>query len=253
MANSTGKAGTEGTGGVGKAGTGTGTGGGAKAGTGTRANTLVTLLTHLQHSLDTVENRALRNGVAGAYSVETRVDVAHLRGRRDMVKELLASGALVESQAGLQVLFMLPASFVRAYAGLFERALREAGGAVSGKGIEHDRGSGRAPGKQGMALGSETALQAQGGGKKWKEPQLPISTELQDFKTAMDRELLELSGRIATRLERRGAKSSGAKSAGSGAESRSEGICPGVGCKRFTKSNWKFCPNCGTQLRSAVG
>lgn len=203
-----------------------------------RANTLVTLLTHLQHSLDTAEGKATRAGVAGPQAVENRIDVAYLRGRRDMVKELLVSGGLVESQAGIQVLFMLPAAFVRAYAGLFERTLREAGGAVSGKGIEHDRGSGKAKGRSGMALGSENALQAKGGGKKWKEQQLPInSSQLLSFKTSLDVELLELSGRIEARMK-----------AGKGSSAGGAGVCKGVGCKRFTRREWKFCPSCGTQL-----
>ena len=207
-----------------------------------RANTLVTLLTHLQHSLDTAEGKATRAGVAGPQAVENRIDVAYLRGRRDMVKELLVSGGLVESQAGIQVLFMLPAAFVRAYAGLFERTLREAGGAVSGKGIEHDRGSGKAKGRSGMALGSENALQAKGGGKKWKEQQLPInSSQLLSFKTSVDVELLELSGRIEARLKAKG----GAKGGTAGGTA---GVCKGVGCKRFTRREWKFCPSCGTQL-----
>lgn len=172
----------------------------------------------------------------------------YLQGRRDALAELRASGGVARSVFALQVLFCLPDSFVVSYEALWDRATSGDLGAVAGRGVEQDKGSGRASGQTGMVLGSETRLQAGGGGKKYKKPTDTLgSSAALALKTAVDKELVDLAGRISREL---GAKGAGNQATGRTGSSgaRSGNVtpkCGNPGCGRFVKADWRFCPKCG--------
>lgn len=179
----------------------------------------------------------------------------YLRGRRDALSELRASGGVARSVLALQVLFCLPDDFIKAYEQLFDTATSGQIGSVSGKGVEMDKGSGRASGKKnGIVLGSESGLQAQGGGKKWRPPtNLLGSDKALKLKTAVDKELADVGVRIFRELAAIG-KSSSASSE----DNRADGVgtrrgfnpkCRGAGCGRFLKVEYRYCPACGTEVR----
>lgn len=178
----------------------------------------------------------------------------YLRGRRDALHELRASGGVTRSVLALQVLYCLPDSFVIAYEQLFDAATSGAVGAVSGKGVEQDKGSGRATGKKnGIVLGSETGLQAAGGGKRWRTPTDFLGSDRAlATKTAVDKELHDLAATILRELQSSKKSSGGDDQSFPGRRSSAVGTtrkCKGSGCGRFLAPGHKFCPQCGTPTR----
>lgn len=172
----------------------------------------------------------------------------YLRGRRDGVSDLRAAGGVSRSVVAIQVMYCLPDSFVQAYEQLFDTATSGAIGAVSGKGVEQDKGSGRATGKaNGIVLGSQTGLQAQGGGKQWRTPTSFLgSDKALELKTAVDRELAGLATKIFGELLLKGTDPAETGQGNAGSPK-----CKGSGCGRFVKREWKYCPSCGMELRPA--
>lgn len=182
------------------------------------------------------------------------------RGRRDAIRELYESGGLPQSQLGLEILFLLPDPFVKFYSSLFHQALT--GGdsrAVSGTGggIEKSRGK-----RNGIVLGSESGLQAQGTGKRYKNPTNMVgSLAALRTKETLDKELAELVrlGTNALRRYRSKADSMGQPSTeGHGAADsvRCHGKYLGRnghmrGCGRFVRQGWNFCPTCGTRVEQS--
>lgn len=195
---------------------------------------------------------------------------AYLQGRRDAIRELYESGGLAESQVGLEVLYLLPDSFVDFYSKLFHKALTGGtSGAISGKG----GGPNKAPGAPGMVLGSDTRLQAAGGGKKWKNPSGNLGSDTaMRVKAQVDKELELLVGMGSDALKQRSGPRSkvdnGSEPAGvevnSADSERTTGAstaqCRGKievrngpdtvvkGCGKFLKRGWKFCPTCGSEV-----
>lgn len=191
-------------------------------------------------------------------SVEEEVDWQHLymKGRRDALHELRASGGVGRSMHGAAVLYCLPDSLVLAYEQLWDAIMvGESGGAMGRSGTE---GVGKAPGAPGMVLGSENRLQAAGGGKKWKERKVPIALNdrMLELKTAVDKELADLAAVIVRELARytkpsatrQGNGDTGTRGAGGQGHTRVVGKCKGTGCGRFLKAGWKFCPMCGAEV-----
>lgn len=193
--------------------------------------------------------KALAGGRKGAratgYTAREDID-PYLRGRRDAIHELRASGGVSRSVVGIQVMYCLPDLFVKAYEELWDTATSGAIGAVSGKGVEQDKGSGRATGKaNGIVLGSETGLQAAGGGKTWRNPTDFLGSDRAlALKTSVDKELQDLGALVVREL---GALRK--RSAVTGSKRPLTPKCTGHGCGRFLKSGWKFCPVCGTERR----
>lgn len=187
------------------------------------------------------------------------VDWQHLymKGRRDALHELRASGGLGRSMHGAAVLYCLPDSLVLAYEQLWDAVMvGESGGAMGRSGTE---GVGKAAGAPGMALGSENRLQAGGGGKKWKERKVPIALNdrMLELKTAVDKELADLAAVIVRELARYTKPSATQRDSlgnldtgtqGAGGHTRVVGKCKGTGCGRFLKAGWKFCPMCGAEV-----
>jgi len=181
-----------------------------------------------------------------AFGYTSKESDPYLRGRRDAIHELRASGGVTRSVVAIQVMYCLPDSFVIAYEQLFDTATSGAIGAVSGKGVEQDKGSGRATGKKnGIVLGSETGLQASGGGKQWRNPTDFLGSDRAlALKTAVDRELAGLATRIFGELRLKGTDP-----AETGRGNAGSPKCKGSGCGRFVKREWRFCPSCGLELR----
>lgn len=183
-------------------------------------------------------------------------EVAYLAGRRAMAYELLQSGGLAEAKLGTEILFLLPDSFVEFYGSLFHQALR-----VGDSSVMHGRSGGleKAKGQTGMALGSDTQLQAQGSGKKYKNTPMAIGSEralkvkeridqglrelVLDAKRSMSRSRMDNtsggSGNFAGQKQCRGAYMIPAGLPGSGEAKK---------CRRFLKDDWDFCPTCGTRV-----
>lgn len=175
----------------------------------------------------------------------------YLQGRRDAIRELYESGGLPDSQVGLEVLYLLPDSFVQFYQQLFHKALSGAdGSAISGKG----GGANKAIGAPGMVLGSETRLQAAGGGKKWKNPTNMLGSEkAMRVKAQVDKELEQLVGIGSDALRskaRQGAEpSTPVLSQCRGKVTVTNGPDTVVkGCGKFLKRGWKYCPTCGSEV-----
>lgn len=163
----------------------------------------------------------------------------YMQVRREVLRDLAASGGVARSMVFTQLLYLLPDEFVVAYEDLFEVALGTDGGAraVSGAQTGIEKGKGQT---QGVVLGSDNRLQAGGGGKKWKERRLPLGSEAGlKLKTAVDKELMSLASKITgelTALAQRNTR------AGMNLK------CKGAGCGRFLKAEYRFCPRCGTRV-----
>lgn len=164
-------------------------------------------------------------------------------GYRTHAFELVESGGLPESRVGLEVLFMLPSSFVNFYSDLFGRALRVDDGSVM-----HGRSGGleKAAGAKGMMLGSEVGTQAKGGGKKWKNTPMAIGNEQAlKVKEKVDAGLQALIQDCQPNLT----KGPGAVEAlqCTGTLAGQVGLNGEVKkCRQFLKASWKYCPACGT-------
>lgn len=182
-----------------------------------------------------------------------------IAGYRAHAMEMRETGLMSSNRLGMEILYLLPDDFLDMYQRLFHRALSGGDGA-SVMGGTKSGGLEKAAGATGMVTGSETKLQAQGSGKKYKNTPMFIAgdgTELRT-KTAVDKELLALVGHVAG-LERRRAEEarSGAPGPKGNLASLSR-LCGGrawnerVGemqaCTRFLSGAWKFCPTCGTRV-----
>lgn len=195
-------------------------------------------------------------------------------GRRSLAYELAESGLLGSGRLGLEILYLLPDSFVIFYESLFHQALSGGGG----ESVMHGRSGGveKAHGRVGMQLGSsDRGGQASGSGKKWKNTPMFVGNEVAlGVKVAMDRGLEDLvrDAKRALAEERelgldlsgdvRGGQGQGGKGGegttkpqgqGGVRDGKSRGAtkgnarCKGAGCGRFMKAGWKFCPECGTR------
>lgn len=155
----------------------------------------------------------------------------YLRGRRDVVKDLHASGGMHGKVAANELLLLLPPTFVHAYERLFWRALSTgSGGGAGGK-----EGIDKARGNTGTVLGSETRLQASGTGKKYKNTGFLVASEKAlARKNWVDQKLMDLVKDIEASMR---------------GESLRTRQCVGQSCKRMLDRKWEFCPSCGTPTR----
>jgi len=197
------------------------------------------------------------------------LDGAYLAGYRAHAYEMLQSGGLAESRLGLEILYLLPADFVKFYSALFHRAL-----VVRDESVMHGRsgGLGKAKGAQGIVTGSDVGAQAKGSGKKWKNTPMAVGNEVAlRVKEGVDKELIALV-RSGTR-QLSAAKTAQGSGTGHGGERTANGgtgalqcngtirvlgvagqgpdgvTAPAVRkCRRFLKDGWEYCPACGTRV-----
>lgn len=209
-------------------------------------------------SPDTVRRLGRNYGKGSGGGSEVRDP--YLQGRRDALRELFESGGLPEAQLGLEVLYLLPDTFVKFYADLFHQALDTNESAASGKGGGIDK----AKGTTGTVLGSESRAQAQGTGKKYRKPKGSIRSEnAMRVKTRVDQELLSLAhlGGIGLRRSKETNHSGTGVTLGQGTNENGRiGQCRGrvegrngdtKGCGKFLKNSWEYCPECGTKVERA--
>jgi len=179
----------------------------------------------------------------------------YLRGKRDMLTEITnklqgkTSGyaGMDRGRVGVELIYCLPDRFVASYELIFNTALTGQLSAVSGTGIERDKSAGRATGKaNGIVLGSESGLQAQGGGKKWRPSHTFLGPDdALAIKAAVDKALDDLSLRIDREMEDMANRR---KDGEKGKLKRGGRKCSGSRCGRFMQPEWRFCPGCGTKV-----
>lgn len=200
----------------------------------------------------------------------------YMNGRRSVWYELMDRGLLNSQKLSTEILFLLPDAFIDFYTTLFHQAL-----STGDSSVMHGKSGGvdKAKGEQGMVTGSDTKLQAQGGGgKRFKNPVMVVKNErAMDAKRMVDKELLRIMGEAGDMLRR--ARLRDNASLGGGRETqgpsaldnqasplrclgykrtwvdRGDGVRPR--CGLFLKGTWKYCPTCGTavadtQLEAAV-
>lgn len=192
----------------------------------------------------------------------------YMAGYRQHAYEMRDQGMLGSQKLAQEIIYLLPDEFVTFYTGLFHQALQIGDSSVmAGK----SGGLDKAKGAQGMVTGSEVKLQAQGSGKRWKNPAYTVGSERAfEIKGLVDRELLRIAGEARGFLVRLAAAemdnggggqkprdnepSMGQTAPGSGAPircggyrrswvDRGDGVRPK--CGTFLKKEWKYCPKCG--------
>lgn len=198
----------------------------------------------------------------------------YMAGRRSLAYELRESGGLSSGRLGLEILYLLPDDFVTFYTKLFHEALDEGlsnkgssgGGGINSLGEELPAAV-ISKGRTGTVLGSDTRLQAQGSGKKYRNTGMTIRSERAlRVKSTVDKALQELT-QDAIRSLRRGIREESAVRSGSngsnafrpastiqgvGESTRSDslpGTCHNRNCRKFLKDSWKFCPQCGESTK----
>lgn len=148
--------------------------------------------------------------------------------RRSIIADLYQAGGWPQGRLSMEVLYLLPKEFTDAYVHLFHSALKEQAPVVSvGKGADE---LGKAAG--GVVKRTGSRLQAQGGGKKYKDHWMISSEKALARKQRVDAKLRELAALMESRP-------------GSHRNERA-GQC-GT-CKKFLQSGWRFCPGCGAGI-----
>jgi hypothetical protein len=146
--------------------------------------------------LDAKAGVEVAGGVPGRHRGSSE---AFYAGRRSLAYELVESGGFNRGRLGLEILYLLPDSFVEAYQNLYHQALT-----LKDESVMHGRSGGleKAAGSTGTRLGSEVGTQASSTGKKWKN--LPISVNdlgAMRVKESVDKELGVLVGVMKRALE----------------------------------------------------
>ncbi len=149
------------------------------------------------------------------------------------VANVLASAGVPQGQLNLEVLFMLPPEFVRAYTRLFDRALLES--VKGGKGPDHGTPKKVDPKWKGKIVGAG----AGGAGKRYRTHWLIRDEQAFRAKGSIDRKLRRLTGDIEKIL---------------GAPDGHELKCSRcntdiTAAKDVMAGNLRFCPSCGCDLR----
>ena len=200
-------------------------------------------------------------------------EMAYLAGRRSMAYELLQSGGLDSGKLGTEILFLLPDQFVEFYASVFHQALR-----VGDSSVMHGRSGGvdKAKGRTGMATEHDEkgrsrgmGAQAGGSGKKYKNTPMAVGSERAlKAKEKLDQGLVELVQDTRRML----AKSRAREALGGSGELPGQRQCTGFRrtwiqnddglnkdglegppkCRQFLKETWRYCPSCGTRVKSST-
>lgn len=147
---------------------------------------------------------------------------------RRRLAEVLSSAGVNANRVALEVLFMLPAEFVRGYSDLFHRALNTT---EDGMGARNDAKS-----ELGRAQG------AGGGGAKAKKGTRGVFL-VRDDRALGEKERVDRTLRKLARQMRDSGNAGTGKSevsrCGEGVEETARG------CGRWVENAWKFCPHCG--------
>lgn len=141
----------------------------------------------------------------------------------------MTSAGVNVNRVSLEVLYMMPADFVRLYIEMFTRALGSADGGTAARGKAAENTG---------ALGKAKRKTAGGQGKKYKEHWVVQDEKALDLKTRVDKRLRALGRDIRKGL------------AGEISEAeRARCVC----CSSYMSADWIYCPSCGTNQREAIG
>lgn len=158
---------------------------------------------------------------------------------RRRLAEVLSSAGVNANRVALEVLFMLPAEFVRGYSDLFHRALNTG---EDGMGERNDSKA-----ELGRAAGKRTE-EGRGAARKGKGSRGVFSIRSDKAlgeKERVDRQLRKLARQMRD-----------AGNAGTGKETVArcgEGVeQEALGCGRWVESSWKYCPHCGKDQKKAA-
>lgn len=167
-------------------------------------------------------------------STNSNLDAIEREVRR-RVSDYMASGGVPHGRIAVEILYMLPPEFVRAYRKVWERALRpDVQGVVAGSGDEKAANSKGERTRQGFAQGAKR-------GKGYANHWVVKDEEALKLKGSIDRKL----GRLASELE---------DSLGKPGKSPGALICEScdtdLSSAREGTGRWRFafCPRCGAQL-----
>lgn len=172
----------------------------------------------------------------------------YLAVRREVLRDLHGSAGLPQGRLSLEVLYLLPDSFVDAYVKLFWEALAEvgSGGAGKGSGEANVVASGVSSERRGHGgKDGHGSLQSRGGGKKYKNTWLLRNEKALKAKDSIDHVLVQLAQEIDGELR---ASRKGGKPSDKGSKVQEAKRCGASGCGRFNGAKSNFCSNCGSAL-----
>jgi hypothetical protein len=166
---------------------------------------------------------------------------------RRRLTEAAAAGGVPHSRASLEVLYLLPESFLREWVALFDAALKLPD-SPAGKGVK-DGELGKAGSGGGTLRGTHKGLRTDssvnagdaphlGGGAPKKGPGgwHVKSTRALEIKGRMDKRLRNMAREIRREL---------AGEVQDGAEKGGMSVLACSGCGRMAQREWNWCPNCG--------
>lgn len=177
--------------------------------------------------------RAQVSGSAPGVSAVQAQMLALSDGRvRARLAEVLSSAGLNADRVALEVLYMLPAEFVRGYTDLFHRALTTG---EEGRGSRDD---------QKAELGKARGKGAKAGKKATRGAFFIRSEKALGEKERIDRALRKL----ARQMRDAGNAATGKETVlrcGEGVEQTE------AGCGRWVENTWRYCPHCGKDQKVA--
>ncbi len=155
--------------------------------------------------------------------------------------DYLSDAGVPYARLSLELLFLLPETFMKNYKQLFAESLGpvDSGADARGKAAVRTGATGRAKGK---ATG--------GTGKRYKN--LPLSIRNEDaleFKQRIDKRLRSMGREIAQELdEMSAARRLGIERKVETGETSDTARCPN--CGKFAAQSWNWCPICGSKIGS---
>lgn len=163
---------------------------------------------------------------------------------RHRLAEMMASAGVPHSRASLEVLYLLPRTFLDRYVELFDAALRLPSSPQGGTGRAGDLGKansheplrGTAKGlriNSGKEGGGDAPHLGGGAGKKGPGVWAVKNVEALEFKKRIDTKLRALAREIRVGLA---------------GEQRGVTIKQCTQCAKIVAADWKFCARCGHQL-----
>lgn len=166
---------------------------------------------------------------------------------RRRLTEAAAAGGVPHSRAALEVLYLLPESFLREWTALFDAALKLPA-SPAGKGVK-DGELGKAGSGGGTLRGTHKGLRVDSGVESGDAPHVGggapkkgpggwhvKSTRALEIKAKMDKRLRTMAREIRRELageEEQGDRKGGVK------------VLSCSGCGRMAEREWNWCPNCG--------
>jgi hypothetical protein len=148
--------------------------------------------------------------------------------------EIFAAAGMKSNRAALELLYLLPDSFLSAYEEVFDRALKLDGSSATGA-LKDAAELGKAKGGTSATTGKKTQLSG-GAGKKYKLYWTVKNDAALELKHSLDKKLRRLAREIRQDLADSDVMAAGGKV---------EGKCRCGRCGQIMNRDWNFCPGCG--------